>query len=97
MTKCIYGALSSKEREFFMYMLPKPVKWFANLELDIWSVILPQIGFHNTHEVINDYTRINEENLMKLDYSNLISLAEELDYGGTKIGLESFYREGVLN
>ena len=95
-TKCIYASLDTEKRKFFMEMLPKPVHWFANLELDVWDAMLRQIGFPHAHELIHDCKSINEQNLMKLDYSALIALAEELEYGDTHVGMDSFYREGLI-
>lgn len=97
LTKCIYTALGKKEREFFMDVFPKPVRWFANMELEVWSAMLQQIGFPKTETIINDCTSINRENLARIDFSDLISLAAELGILDTQRGIESFYREGLMD
>lgn len=95
-TKCIYTSLNMEKREFFMKVFPLPIRWFANLELDVWSSILQQIGFHNSHILINDCRSINEENIEKIDYSGLIALAKELETSNTRISMDSFYSEGLI-
>lgn len=94
--KCIYASLSIEKREFFMKVFPLPIRWFANIELDVWHSILQQIGFQNTNTLINDCRSINEENLEKIDYSGLIALAKELEPRNTRIGMDSFYSEGLI-
>lgn len=96
MAKCIYSSLSTTKRDFFMYVLPKPVTWFANLELDVWHAMLDQIGFPNTTNLINDCKGMHEAGLLKLDYSGLVSLAQELGIYNTTIGMDSFYQEGLM-
>jgi hypothetical protein len=94
--KCIYTSLSIKKREFFLQILPLPIRWFANLELDVWSSMLQQIGFQNTSTLINDCKGTNEENLARVDYSGLIALAKELESSNIRIGMDSFYSEGLI-
>jgi hypothetical protein len=96
MAKCIYASLSIKKREFFMKILPRPVRWFANLELDVWDSMLRQIDFPNTYTLINDCRSMNEENLTRIDYSGLIALAKELESSHTRRGMDSFYSEGLI-
>src|SRR3990167_1687128 len=52
LTKCVYANLSTKERKFLAEMLPKPVRWFASIELDVWKYMLEQIGFKKTQALI---------------------------------------------
>jgi hypothetical protein len=94
--KCIYTSLSIKKREFFMKILPLPIRWFANLELDVWDSMLHQIGFQNTYTLINDCRSINEENLAMINYSGLIALAKELETSSTRLDMDSFYSEGLI-
>ncbi len=95
--KSIYMALGKKERQFFMDILPKPVRWFANLELDVWNAMLQEIGFSNTETIIGDCRSINEENIAKIDYTGIITLAEELGMLDRERGRDSFYKEGLLD
>ena len=96
LTKCLYGSLTQHERAFFLEVLPQPVHWFANGELDVWQAMLQQIGFPATDTVIGDCRSANEENLARVDYSGLITLAEELGLLEGQRGLESFAREGLV-
>jgi hypothetical protein len=97
LTRCIYTALGMKERAFFMDVLPKPVRWFANVELDMWHAMLQQIGFLKADAVINACKSMNEENLARIDFSDLIALAAELGILETQRGVESFHREGLMD
>jgi hypothetical protein len=96
LAKCLYGSLRRPEREFFTEVLPQPVRWFANVELDVWQAMLQQIGFPATDTVIGDCRSANEENLARIDYADLIALAEELDLLQGQRGLDSFTRAGLV-
>jgi P-aminobenzoate N-oxygenase AurF len=96
LARCLYGSLNQHEREFFIEVLPKPVHWFANIELDVWEAMLQQIGFRATDTVIRDCRSANEENLARIDYSDLIALAEELGLLEGQRGVDSFAREGLV-
>ena len=93
---CLYGSLNQHEREFFIEVLPKPVHWFANSELEVWQAMLQHIGFRATDTVIRDCRSANEENLARIDYSDVIALAEELGLLDVQRGLDSFAREGLV-
>lgn len=97
LTKCIYSQLNQKQKEFFIDVLPKPVRWFANTELNVWKSMLQQIGFSHAESVINDCIASNKVNLMSMDYTELISLAEEVGILDSALGIDSFSREGILN
>lgn len=45
LAKCIYRALDSKQKAFFLEMLPKPVNWLADMEYDLWLHVLRQLSF----------------------------------------------------
>jgi len=96
LTKCLYGSLNQHERAFFIEVLPKPVHWFANSELEVWQAMLQQIGFRATATVIRDCRSANEENLARIDYADLITLAEELGLFEGQRGLDSFARAGLV-
>jgi P-aminobenzoate N-oxygenase AurF len=96
LTKCLYGSLNAHERAFFTEVLPKPVHWFANIELEVWQAMLRQIGFGAADTVIRDCRSANEENLARIDYADLIALAEELGLLEGQRGLDSFARAGLV-
>ena len=96
LTKCLYGSLSQHERAFFIEVLPQPVQWFANSELEVWQAMLQQIGFRATDTVIRDCRSANEANLARIDYTDLITLAEELGLLEGQRGLDSFARAGLV-
>ena len=97
LTKCIYAQLNPEQKEFFIEMLPKPVRWFSNMELTVWKAMLEQIGFPKTEQVIADCIATNEINLMRIDYTGVTSLAAELGIFDSQQGIDSFGREGLLN
>jgi P-aminobenzoate N-oxygenase AurF len=96
LAKFIYADLSREQQEFFMTVLPKPVRWFASLELDVWQTMLEHIGFEDATTLIGDCRGIGEQHLGGLDYSRLIALAEELGMLQTQLGVDCFSREGLL-
>src|SRR5215471_1935090 len=96
LTKCLYGSLTQHERAFFIEVLPRPVHWFANSELEVWQVMLQQIGFRATDTVIRDCRSANAANLARIDYTDLITLAEELGLLEGQRGLDSFARAGLV-
>ena len=96
LTKCVYSQLNHKQKDFFVRVLPKPVRWFANTELNVWKSMLQQIGFSHTESVINDCATSNEVNLKRIDYSDLISLAKEVGILDSSVGIDSFSREGII-
>lgn len=93
---CLYRGLTRDEREFFVEILPQPVGWFANIELDVWQAMLRQIGFRATDTVIRDCRSTSEENLARIDYSDLIALAEELGLLDGQRGFDSFASAGLV-
>jgi hypothetical protein len=96
LAKCVYAHLSKREREFVLDVLPKPVRWFASLELDVWQSLLQQIHFPAVETIVNDCRSVNAENLQRLDYTGILSLAAELGAFDSQQGVESFYREGLI-
>jgi hypothetical protein len=96
LAKCMYGGLNTYERDFFIEVPPRPVHWFANIELDVWQAMLQHIGFPDTDTVIGDCRSANEENLARIDYSGLSTLAQELGMLDVQRGIGSFAREGLV-
>lgn len=97
LTKCIYSMLNHEQQAFFAEVLPKPVLWFANPELEIWLSMLEQIGFPNAQAMIKDCEWLHRTSLERLDYSGITALAEEIGILDTHIGRESFVAHGLLN
>ena len=58
--------------------------------------MLRHIGFRATDTVIRDCRSANAENLARIDYSDLIALAEELGLLEMQRGFDSFAREGLV-
>lgn len=96
LTKCIYANLNKKEREFFAEILAKPITWFADRELDVWQNVLEQIEFKDASQLIRDCKNVNSHCLTHVDYSELTLLAKEIGITDITIGLDSFYREGLI-
>ncbi|MEL6438498.1 MAG: diiron oxygenase [Cyanobacteria bacterium J06621_8] len=90
LAKHIYSQLNREQQEFFMEILPKPVGWFANVELTVWQAMLEQISFEPAAKVIADCAAANEVNLMRIDYTGITSLAEELGMLNCSRGVDSF-------
>ena len=97
LAKCMYGYLTPKQQSFFAEVLPKPVRWFANVELEVWEMMLKQINFPHTERMIQDCAAIADVNLMRIDYSGITSLAEELGILDSETGAQSFAKAGLLN
>lgn len=96
LAKCIYAYLTPEQKRFFAEVLPKPVRWFANVELEVWEVMLRQINFPHTERMIRDCTAAADVNLLRIDYSGITSLAEELGILNSVQGTESFAKAGLL-
>ncbi len=96
MAKCLYAALGAKERVFFAEVLPLPVRWFANRELDVWQTMLEHIRFPGAARLIRECREIGEDNFSALDCSDLVSLADELGMFQSQQAVDSFGREGLI-
>ncbi len=97
LAKCMYASLSAEQQEFFAQMLPKPVRWFADVELEVWGEMLRQIQFPNADQMIRDTAEDSEVNLLRIDYSDVIKLARELGVLDSAIGADSFARAGLFS
>ncbi len=94
LVKCIYSELTTQQKEFLIGVLPKPVYWFADLELEIWQSMLDQIGFGSAQEIYTDCRATNTSCLQNIDYSEVIELVQELAPQG---GAASLAKMGLLN
>lgn len=96
LTKEIVRHLTPRELVFFAQVLPRPMRWFASQELNVWETILQQLGYEHTKEVIGDTRAEAEVALFRVDFSELIELAQETGLLDTPEGRESFEAEGLL-
>ena len=97
LAKCIYSELTQQQKDFFVEVLPKPVLWFANVELNVWQAMLEQIGFAKAESMITDCAAANEVNLLRIDYCELITLAQEMGIFDSQHGIDSFAKAGLFN
>ncbi len=77
LVKCFYGALNKEQRRFFSEMLPYPILWFADLELDIWHQMLVQLRVKGVTEMIKDCRPLNQQALQRVNFSGITALAGE--------------------
>lgn len=94
LVQCIYSELTNEQKEFFINVLPKPVYWFADDELEIWHSLLTQIGFEDADTVYYDCRQINHDNLLNIDYTEVVELVQQLD---AVQGADSLAKMGLLN
>lgn len=97
LAKCIYAYLTPEQKSFFAELLPKPVRWFASMELGVWESMLQQINFPNAEHMMKDLLPSADVNLLRIDYSKIVLLAEELGILDSEQGAECFGRLGLLN
>jgi P-aminobenzoate N-oxygenase AurF len=88
--------LTKTERATFADLLPEPVLWFADRELDVWLTVLRQIGFPQADEMIRECKDAGVVDLTKLDYSGVVSLAQEIGVMDAAVDRESFARHGLV-
>lgn len=74
----IFDSLTLRERDFFLRVLPRPIAWFANAELEVWRAMLKQIGFPRADEMIDDCLLDQSKRRVHLDLSKLSQLYEDL-------------------
>ena len=77
LTKEMYRNLSEEQKEFFSNILPQPILWFANQELEVWESMLTQVGIPDAGIIIAD-CRSASVDLDILDYSGVAEIADEL-------------------
>ncbi|HTU21313.1 MAG TPA: diiron oxygenase [Gemmataceae bacterium] len=79
----IYHGLNAREREFFVGALSQPSIWFASPELDVWEVMLKQIGFPGAERMIADCRAQRRTKDIHLDLSTLENLFADLGVENT--------------
>lgn len=97
LTRELYRGLNQEQREFFAEILPKPVRWFADKDLDVWESALEQIGFNQAKNMINDCRKREYDYLESIDYSGIVDLASHIGITSTKKGVSSFQEEGLIS
>ena len=95
LAKFIYHQLNAEQKAFFAGMLPRPVLWFANSELEVWRSMLEQIRFPGGELMIKD-CEVAESDLQRIDYSPIVVLASELGILDSPQGREIFEMAGLL-
>ncbi|MEM7591878.1 MAG: diiron oxygenase [Cyanobacteria bacterium P01_A01_bin.83] len=78
LAKLIYSAMSPTEKEFFAQVLPYPVYWLVDNDLDQWDLLLQQVNFQQGTTMLNDYRKNLKSPLEQADFSALIKLGKEL-------------------
>jgi len=78
LTNLIYSAMSKVEKEFFSYVLPYPVCWLVENDLDLWNKLLYQINFKERDKLIKECKLELTSPLEKADFSDLVKLSTEL-------------------
>lgn len=95
LTELFTAELTPAELALFAELLPEPVTWFADRELDIWLALLEQIEFPNAEEMIRETRGAGAVDLTALDYSGVTSMARELGMLENAACREAFLRRGL--
>jgi hypothetical protein len=88
--------LTKSQRATFADLLAEPVVWFADRELDVWLALLRQIDFPDADGMIKECKSLGLADLKKLDYSGVVSLAEEIGVMDVAVSRDSFFRQGLV-
>jgi hypothetical protein len=96
LTKLFASELTESQRVIFAGLLPEAVIWFADRELDAWLTVLQQIGFRQADKMIGECKSLGLVDLEKINYSGIISLAEDLGIMESTVCRDSFSRQGLL-
>lgn len=96
LTELFTAELTPAELALFVDVLPDPVTWFADRELDVWLAMLTQIEFPGAEEMIIQTRAEGLVDLTALDHSGVVSMAHELGMIETEAGREAFLRRGLV-
>jgi len=94
--KCLYGALNKEQRRFFAEILPLPILFFADLELDIWHRMLVQLQVSGATEMIKNCRQLNQQAIQRVDYSGVTALAAEVGMLDDEAGRRRFVDHGLM-
>jgi alpha-N-dichloroacetyl-p-aminophenylserinol N-oxygenase len=96
LAQLLSAELAPAERAVFADLLPQPVVWFADRELDTWLSVLHQIDFPGADAMIRECRSAGQRDLASLDYSGVLALAEEVGVLDSAVRRESFSRLGLV-
>ena len=88
--------LTEAQQVTFAEILPEPVTWFADRELEVWLALLEQLEFPHAKEMIQECRSAGKIDLTALDHSGVVSMAEELGILETEAARDGFLRRGLL-
>ncbi len=77
-TQQFFPAFNPEQKAFFAQILPKPVLWFADLELDLWHDLLSQLKIKDATTIIEDSRELNRAAHKRVNYTEVVALAEEI-------------------
>lgn len=95
LARLVYVELSPREREFFSAIMPRPVRWFAEYDFDMWANVFAQLEIDDVREMIGDCKAAQQGDLGRIDYSGIVELANELGVTHLAVGRQSFAEEGL--
>lgn len=95
LTELFSAELTPAELALFTDILPEPVTWFADRELDTWLALLEQIEFPGAAEMIRECRGAGNVDLTALDHSGVVSMAQALGMMENAAGREAFLRRGL--
>jgi alpha-N-dichloroacetyl-p-aminophenylserinol N-oxygenase len=96
LTELFAAELTPAELALFAELLPEPVTWFADRELDVWLELLAQIEFPNAEEMIRETRAAGAVDLAALDHSGVVTMARELGMLDVAAGHDAFLRSGLV-
>ncbi|KQT62092.1 MULTISPECIES: diiron oxygenase [unclassified Aureimonas] len=95
LAETFYPALDRKQQAFFAEVLPKPIEWFADMELDIWDDVLAQLGIVQGRTIVADCRPMNANAVRRVDYSGVVNLGRNIGVFDTMSGRDSFGLLGI--
>ena len=90
----LYPQLTLEEQEFFQYLLPKSVSWFAEPDFPQWRRVFTQLGLADMDTLLAESQHgaaIHDA----IDYSGIVELAHELGITHNSLTQQSFRNEGL--
>jgi hypothetical protein len=82
LTREVVHRLDETRREYLLQVLPLPVYWFADAEIDVWDSLLEQLGVVRRAEMLGDVRATLDRS--KIDVEPLVQLFEELGIAGVR-------------
>ncbi|MBA3662281.1 MAG: diiron oxygenase [Gammaproteobacteria bacterium] len=91
--KNIFNKLNLKQKNYFSKIFPLPLKWFFDREMEAWESALLQIKCKDFKKLIFDAKSMLEP---ARDYTQIISLAEEIGILESQVGKDAFHSEKII-